>query len=220
MSFTYQCIAEAVEIFEIFESSLQLRNSNPVRKYRIMPSQNTYSPPWYKRLNIDLFLVSTNELGACAFFAWILPLMVLARGASFSDRLFAITTYGAIAISLLWILSVLNVRLAYGPPRDVQLSEEVVIITGGASGLGLLLAETFGMRGASVAVLDIKGEQSEAKGVTFYKCDVSERHEIESVAERINDEVSTSLHSCSKSESPKWNNQGDKLHQSLEIRQF
>ncbi|KAL9090921.1 MAG: hypothetical protein Q9165_005129 [Trypethelium subeluteriae] len=101
-----------------------------------------------------------------------------------------ITTCGAIVISLVWTLSIANRRLAYGPARSVQLSEEVIVITGGAGGLGLLLAETFGMRGASVAVLDLK-EHDEAKGVSFYKCDVSERREVEDVADRITDELGT-----------------------------
>ena len=155
-----------------------------------MPLQSVHQSPWYKRLSIDLFLVGSNELGTCAFFAWILPLMVLAREASLADRLLLTTTAVATAISVVWILSVINRRLAYGPARNVQLSEEVVVVTGGASGLGLLLAETFGMRGATVAALDVKSSQGEARGVTFYKCDVSERHAVESVAERINKEVS------------------------------
>ncbi|KAL9075414.1 MAG: hypothetical protein Q9157_004039 [Trypethelium eluteriae] len=156
-----------------------------------MPARKGGHPvAWYKRFNIDLFLPGSNDLGVCAFYAWMIPLMVLARGASLSDRLLTITACGAIVVSLVWTLAIANRRLAYGPAREIQLSEEVVVITGGASGLGLLLAETFGMRGASVAVLDLK-EQDEAKGVSFYKCDVSERCELEDVANRITDESLT-----------------------------
>ncbi|KAF2238243.1 putative short-chain dehydrogenase/reductase family protein [Viridothelium virens] len=156
-----------------------------------MPARKGGHPvAWYKRFNIDLFLPGSNDLGVCAFYAWMIPLMVLARGASLSDRLLTITACGAIVVSLVWTLAIANRRLAYGPAREIQLSEEVVVITGGASGLGLLLAETFGMRGASVAVLDLK-EQDEAKGVSFYKCDVSERCELEDVANRITDELGT-----------------------------
>ena len=154
-----------------------------------MPIRKAHPTPWYKHLSIDVFLPGSDELGTCAFFAWILPLMVLARGSSLSDRLLMVTTCGALAVSVLWILSILNQRLAYGLARNVQLADEVVVITGGASGLGLLLAETFGIRGATVAVLDLK-EQDEAKGVTFYKCDVGEKHEVDRVANTIIDEVS------------------------------
>ena len=155
------------------------------------PSQTV--PPWYKRLSVDLFLPSSNELGACAFFAWILPLMVLARGVSWDDHILIATVYGAGTISLVWILSVLNQFLAYGSAKRVQLSDEVIVITGGATGLGLLLAETFGMKGATVAVLDVVEAQCQDRGVTFYKCDVGQRHELEMIKERISIEVSSPL---------------------------
>ncbi|KAI9676598.1 MAG: hypothetical protein M1822_008312 [Bathelium mastoideum] len=155
------------------------------------PSRRVTAPPWHQQLSIDLFLPSSDELGTYAFFAWLLPLMVLARGAPLHDYILIATTCAAAGISFVWLLSIFNQRLAYGPARKINLSEEVVVITGGATGLGLLLAETFGMKGATVAVLDVKEEQSQGKGITFYQCDVSERHEIESVAKKINTELGT-----------------------------
>ena len=93
-------------------------------------------------------------------------------------------------ITACWILSAINKRLAFGLPRTVDLSEEVIVITGGASGLGLLIAEVYGMRGASVAVLDVKEmENGEARGVTYFKCDVSNKDEVARVATEIEREV-------------------------------
>ncbi|KAI9711304.1 MAG: hypothetical protein M1820_002291 [Bogoriella megaspora] len=144
---------------------------------------------WYQSLSIDVFLPSQDELGVAAFFAWILPLLVLARGALSSDPILVASTGIAVATTLLWVLSLLNQRVAYGPARHVNLSEEVVVITGGASGLGLLLAETLGMKGAAVAVLDVKQMQDEVYGVEFYSCNVSDKDDVERAAQRIRDEL-------------------------------
>jgi len=70
--------------------------------------------------------------------------------------------------------------------------EEVVVITGGASGLGLLIAEVYGMRGVTVAVLDVREpEGGEARNVEFYKCDVGDRKQIEAVAKDIERDLGT-----------------------------
>jgi NAD(P)-dependent dehydrogenase (short-subunit alcohol dehydrogenase family) len=66
----------------------------------------------------------------------------------------------------------------------------VIVITGGASGLGLLIAEVYGMRGATVAVLDVKElESGEARGVTAYKCDVGDREQVAKAAVEIERDV-------------------------------
>lgn len=79
-------------------------------------------------------------------------------------------------------------------PREVDLSDEVIVITGGASGLGLLTAEVYGMRGATVAVLDVNEmENTEARGVTYYKCDVGDKEQVVKVAAEIEIDVSSKI---------------------------
>lgn len=98
----------------------------------------------------------------------------------------------AIFISAMWIASAVNQRIANGAPREVDLGEEVIVVTGGASGLGMLVAEVYGMRGASVAVLDVNEmENGEARGVTFYKCDVSDKEQVAKVAVEIEKDLGT-----------------------------
>lgn len=85
-------------------------------------------------------------------------------------------------------------RIAFGVPRQVDLSEEVIVITGGASGLGRLVAQIYGLRGASVAVLDIAEEKDvkgweDVGGVEYYRCDIGVRNEVETVARRIEEDV-------------------------------
>lgn len=74
--------------------------------------------------------------------------------------------------------------------------EEVVVITGGASGLGECVAEIYGIRGANVAVLDLDVEEGEEEreGVRRYKCDVGNRAEVETVWARVVADVRLSFH--------------------------
>lgn len=68
------------------------------------------------------------------------------------------------------------------------------MITGGGSGLGECVAEIFGFRGVSVAVIDKrlgqwKGDNMEG-GVRGYECDVGDREAVERVWRRIVEDVS------------------------------
>lgn len=77
---------------------------------------------------------------------------------------------------------------------DYDEGEEVVLITGGGSGLGECVAEIFEFRGVSVAVIDKalgqwNGGNTEG-GVRGYECDVGDREEVERVWRRIVDDVS------------------------------
>ena len=98
----------------------------------------------------------------------------------------------ATIITLITLFDKFSHKLAYGMHREVDLSEEVIVVTGGASGLGLLIAEVYGMRGATVAVLDIADEleNPEARGVTYYKCDVGDRKRLQEVSAEIERDVS------------------------------
>lgn len=98
----------------------------------------------------------------------------------------------ATIVTLFWMANVVNQRIAHGIPREVDLSEEVIVITGGASGMGLLVAEVYGMRGATVAVLDVNEmENTEARGVTYYKCDVGDKDQVAKVALEIEKDLGT-----------------------------
>jgi len=91
----------------------------------------------------------------------------------------------------------LDARFASGAPRELSWPDEVVVITGGAGGLGRLIAKAYGERGVKVAVLDIKAEGGDdamsvcALGpkVRYYKCDVGYRGNVEAVRSRIEEHV-------------------------------
>lgn len=77
----------------------------------------------------------------------------------------------------------------------MNLNQKVVVITGGASGIGYAGTDAFSKRGASVVMLDVNraaGEaaqqqfQAEGRDVRFLPCDISNEEEVISAFEEIN----------------------------------
>ncbi|KAK1836183.1 hypothetical protein QBC39DRAFT_410746 [Podospora conica] len=154
------------------------------------------SPPmrdsWFAPVSIDMLAKVLKTSFFHPFIAWIVPLCFRAQNMDWGAPPMLVSIAWAALISFTWILYGINNRLAFGLPREVDLSEEVIVITGGASGLGLLIAEVYGMRGATVAVLDIQDmENGEARGVTYYKCDVSDAQQVLRVAAEIERDLGT-----------------------------
>ena len=149
------------------------------------------SDAWYAPLSVDLILKVLNVTLLHPFISWLIPLCLRARTVKWEAPPMLAAFAWATIVTLAWVAAAVNRRIAYGLPREVDLDDEVIVVTGGAGGMGLLLAEVYGMRGASVAVLDVKEmENGEARGVTYYKCDVGDKEELAKVAHEIEKDVS------------------------------
>ncbi|KAH9825705.1 protein dhs-3-like [Teratosphaeria destructans] len=154
----------------------------------------TSHKPWHTHITLDLLALILRRSIFHPFIACLIPLCQRAVGAPAHDPPVIATSLYASLITLLWLLRVIDHRIAYGRPRDVTWDEEVVVITGGASGLGKILAETYGMRGASVAVLDVQEPQRESearRNVHFYLCDVSDATAVSTTHHQISKDLST-----------------------------
>ncbi|RKF64612.1 Dehydrogenase RED2 [Erysiphe neolycopersici] len=65
-------------------------------------------------------------------------------------------------------------------------SDELVLISGGSSGIGLLMAEEFARRGVKVIILDLREpKNSIPTNVHFYKCDITSTKELAETATSI-----------------------------------
>lgn len=145
---------------------------------------------WFAPLSVDLLLKVLNVTLLHPFVAWMAPLCLRAEHMDYDKTPMRVAIAYAAAVTAWWALAAADRRLAFGPPRAVDPEREVIVITGGASGLGLLIAEVYGMRGASVAVLDVRElEGAEARGVAYYKCDVTDRDQLARVALQIEQDV-------------------------------
>lgn len=155
-------------------------------------ASSTHETPWHKHLTIDLFARVLSRSVCHPFIAWLIPLCLRAVSAPYESFQFIAASVYASLVTLIWMLSVINKRVAYGVPREVDWDEEVVVITGGASGLGRVIAETYSMRGASVAVLDVVQPREESEGqssIKHYACDVGDEEAVTRAAKQIEKDV-------------------------------
>ncbi|OCF45009.1 hypothetical protein I317_01060 [Kwoniella heveanensis CBS 569] len=76
-------------------------------------------------------------------------------------------------------------------PEKLKWGKQIVLITGGGSGIGALLAETLAIRNVSVVVLTKEPPkyESENENISTYVCDVSDYKAVEAVSKRIQKEV-------------------------------
>jgi hypothetical protein len=145
---------------------------------------------WFAPLSIDLIIKVLRVTFFHPFLAWIIPLCFRAQTMHWDAPPMLVAIAFASFVTFTFFAGVFNGNFAYGMPRHVDLSDEVIVVTGGASGLGLLIAEVYGMRGASVAVLDVREmDNTEARGVTYYKCDVSNLDDLARVSAEIERDV-------------------------------
>ncbi|RKP24877.1 short-chain dehydrogenase/reductase-like protein [Syncephalis pseudoplumigaleata] len=84
-----------------------------------------------------------------------------------------------------FLLAVHGLSYALRPRGRVDWREQVVVITGGAGGLGNCLAEALAMRGADVAVLDVTPSTSHLGQIRHYVCDIGDPEQIKAAAEQI-----------------------------------
>lgn len=153
------------------------------------------SPSWSHHLNLDTIASTLNATLLNPGLAWLLVLCLRAQVTPTTDRAWIFTVTYAVALTVLFVARVMNHRIAHGVPRTVDSAREVVLVTGGASGLGLVIAQMYAMRGVSVAVLDVRDLGAEDDQLLFqgcaeyYQCDVGDRAQLEVVKGRIENEV-------------------------------
>ncbi|GKZ83189.1 hypothetical protein AnigIFM56816_008275 [Aspergillus niger] len=171
----------------------KLIHTTPVQPTTTTTTTNTSNsnPP----ITLDLLLTTLTRTILHPIPSYILLLCLRAQATPYTSVPFLIAFAYAALLTLIYVLSTLNQQLAYEAPRTVDLSNEVVVVTGGASGLGLLIARIYALRGATVAVLDIRGiadEEVEEMGLGgSYVCDVSDRGVLEAVVGRVKKELGT-----------------------------
>jgi hypothetical protein len=155
--------------------------------------------PWHQYLSIDVIWYVLGYTVFHPFVSWVVVLCLRAQYTPYGNPEMRIAVAWSILMSAIGIFGIISERIAFGAPREVDLAEEVIVITGGAEGLGGLLAETYGMRSANIAVLDIKKvdqDEAEEKGITYYQCDVSDAKQVEAAAAKIVDEVRFFIVNC------------------------
>ena len=102
----------------------------------------------------------------------------------------------AVVVDFIWILGRVNSQVRNGrfsssgtkvsKTEEHEIVDDVVVVTGGSSGLGQIIAEIFALKGISVAILDIKKPQMEGNyALQYYHCDVSDWDQVERTTQQI-----------------------------------
>jgi hypothetical protein len=153
-------------------------------------TNNSKEQSWYSLLTVDVLYSAALRTILHPFVAFMIPMSLRAVTVPYSNISMQISIAWASLLTLWWILSVFNKRIAFGLPREVDLDEEIIVITGGSNGLGRLIADFYAMRGANVAVLDVvKKDDDDMMGLQFYQCDIGDRKQVESAAEKVRKDV-------------------------------
>lgn len=147
--------------------------------------------PWYHPLSIDVIIDALRATALRASTAALIPLMLRATATPYSHPAFVLSALYALTLFGLERCSRLNHRLAHGAPREMAWGDEVVVVTGGASGLGRMLAMMYAARGVAVAVLDLVDVDGEMRdvGVSAWICDVGSWESVDEVAGEIEKSV-------------------------------
>ncbi|KAG0227833.1 retinal short-chain dehydrogenase reductase [Mortierella sp. GBAus27b] len=139
------------------------------------------------RRSLDFVLNMLNTtVFHTSFPFFLIPLLKLYKFSNENLAFIAAAIYGVLlfVVKISFWLHERSQRLG----GKIDWEDEVVLITGGASGLGLLLAEALSIRRISVVVLDIQSVKS-SLDIDSYICDVSRPDEIARVAKEIREDV-------------------------------
>lgn len=150
--------------------------------------------PIYDSGDIDLFVKVANHTVFSPFFIFFVPIFFLFQGAKVTDPgIIGLFAYW-VSISLFWFIKWYsrlwrNQGSLFFAPKRFDWGEQIVVITGGSSGIGELLANTLAVRNVNVVVLDVKPIVTENYNITYYKCDVSKWEEVEAVSAKVKEEI-------------------------------
>jgi NAD(P)-dependent dehydrogenase (short-subunit alcohol dehydrogenase family) len=158
------------------------------------PEMYSDPSPIFDSLDVDLVVKVLAHTAFSPFFTLLIPIFYFFQGAKLSDPVVLYSGVYCVAVSLFWLLKWVSRlhrnqgSLLFGPgPMDW--TEQIVVITGGSSGIGELLANTLAVRNVTVVVLDVNPIITENYNITYYKCDVSNWEEVKAVHKQIVEEI-------------------------------
>ncbi|KAL9713142.1 hypothetical protein Ac2012v2_004383 [Leucoagaricus gongylophorus] len=148
----------------------------------------------FDNFDIDLVVKVLSHTVFSPFFTFFIPLFYLSQGEQITSKSFSYSAAHFVVVSAFWFIKWISLLYKnqgnfFLAPEPLDWSEQIVVITGGSSGIGELLANTLAVRNVTVVVLDVKPIQTENYNITYYKCDVSKWSEVEAVAGRIKGEI-------------------------------
>ncbi|KAJ7639064.1 retinal short-chain dehydrogenase/reductase [Roridomyces roridus] len=150
--------------------------------------------PLMDDLDIDLFVKVFAQTGFSPFFIMLIPTFYIFQGAKITDSIVVYSAAYLVVVCAFWSIKWIsrlysNQGNLFYSPQPFEWGDQIVVITGGSSGVGELLANTLAVKSVTVVVLDVKPIRSENYNISYYKCDVSKWEEVEAVSKQIIEEI-------------------------------
>jgi short-subunit dehydrogenase len=148
----------------------------------------------FDTFNVDLVVKVLANTAFSPFFTGMIPVFCYFHVGTIKDDTVVGSFYYFLLVSSFWFIRWCSLlyrnheNFFFGSP-PLDWSEQVVVVTGGASGVGELLANTLAVRNVTVVVLDIKPIVTENYNISYYNCDVSDWEQVKKVAESVMEEV-------------------------------
>jgi len=156
--------------------------------------QDMSAGPVFDNLDVDLVIKVLKHTVFSPFFVCLVPTLFIFQGNKPASWTVIAPAVWCAIISVFW--SIKWVSLLYRNqgslifrPKSLDWGEQIVLITGGASGVGELIANTLAVRNVSVVVLDVNPIRTENYNITYYKCDVSKWEEVEAISKKVVEEI-------------------------------
>jgi len=150
--------------------------------------------PVFDSFDLDLVVNVLVHTVFSPFFVFFIPVFHVFQGARVTDPVVLGWATYYLAVSLFWLIKwysrlYRNQGSLFFAPKRLDWGEQIVVVTGGASGVGELLANTLAARNVTVVVLDVNPIVTEYDNIAYYKCDVSSWEEVQAVAKTIKEEI-------------------------------
>jgi len=150
--------------------------------------------PIFDDFDVDLLIKVLANTAFSPFFVFFIPVFCIFQGSKLSDPVIIYTSTYYVLLSAFWFIKwysrlYRNQGSLFFRPAPLEWSEQTVVITGGASGIGELLANTLAVRSVTVVVLDLNPIVTENYNIVYYKCDVSKWEEVEAVSKKVIEEI-------------------------------
>lgn len=158
------------------------------------PSEVYDAAPIFDNFDVDLLVKVLSHTAFSPFFTFFIPVFYYFQGARWPHPILVISSAYTVGICAFWFFKWYSRlyrnqgSLLFGP-RPLDWGEQIVVVTGGSSGIGELIANTLAVRNVTVIVLDVKPIETENYNITYYPCDVSKQEEVERVAKQIQEEI-------------------------------
>ncbi|KLO16361.1 retinal short-chain dehydrogenase/reductase [Schizopora paradoxa] len=145
-------------------------------------------------VDVDIIVKVFSQTLFSPYFVFLVPVFYRFQGYMFDSPVFIYSAIYFFVVFFFWGSKWISSKYRNGgsllsSPSRLDWGEQIVVVTGGASGIGELIANTLAVRNVTVVVLDVNPIETENYNITYYKCDVSKWEEVEAVSKKIVEEI-------------------------------